>query len=92
MVLVAFQYGTGSRRARYVNEDYGLFARCTRHFSETSVGLYAQIGEFGNNAGFFFSVPLPFKKRPNEGSSGSPFLNNMDLTIMQEHILLRTVD
>lgn len=51
--------------ARYVSEDYGLFATCIRHFNETSVGLYAQIGEFGNNGGFFFSVPLPFKKRSN---------------------------
>lgn len=51
--------------ARYVSEDYGLFATCIRHFNETSVGLYAQIGEFGNNGGFFFSIPLPFKKRSN---------------------------
>jgi len=51
--------------ARYVNEDYGLFAKCTRFFNETSVGLYAQIGEFGNNGGFYFSIPLPFKKRYN---------------------------
>lgn len=50
--------------ARYVNEDYGLFARCIRQFNETSVGLYVQIGEFGNNGGFFFSIPLPVKKRP----------------------------
>lgn len=49
--------------ARYVNEDFGLFARCIRHFNETSAGLYVQIGEFGNNGGFFFSIPLPFKRR-----------------------------
>ncbi len=51
--------------ARFVNEDYGVFASCLRHFNETSVGLYFQTGQFGNNGGFFFSVPLPFKRRPD---------------------------
>jgi hypothetical protein len=51
--------------ARYINEDYGLFASCLRHFNETSVGLYAGSGKSGYNGGFFFSVPFFCKRRPN---------------------------
>lgn len=51
--------------ARFVNEDYGLFASALRMFNETSVGLYAQILESGINGGFFFSVPLFCRKRAN---------------------------
>ncbi|NSW94011.1 MAG: hypothetical protein HPY62_04785, partial [Bacteroidales bacterium] len=49
--------------ARFVNEDFGLFASALRIFNETSVGLYAQILESGTNGGFFFSVPLFFSRR-----------------------------
>jgi len=51
--------------ARYINEDYGLFATCLRRFNETSVGLYVQKNEYNNNGGFFFSIPLPGQKRAN---------------------------
>jgi hypothetical protein len=51
--------------ARYINEDYGLFATCLRHFNETAVGLYVQAGKSSRNGGFFFSIPLPCKRRPD---------------------------
>jgi hypothetical protein len=51
--------------ARYINEDWGLFATCLRHFNETSVGLYVQKNEYNNNGGFFFSIPFPRQKRAN---------------------------
>jgi len=51
--------------ARYINEDYGLFATCLRRFNETSVGLYVRTGKYSNNGGFFFSIPLPGQKRAN---------------------------
>ncbi len=51
--------------ARYINEDYGVFASCTRQFNETSVGLYLQAGKYSHNGGFFFSIPFFFKRKPN---------------------------
>jgi hypothetical protein len=51
--------------ARYINEDCGIFATCLRHFNETAVGLYVQAGKSGNNGGFFFSIPIPCKRRPD---------------------------
>lgn len=49
--------------ARHLNEDHGIFASCARSFNETVVGLYIEKGEFSNNGGFFFSIPLFFRQR-----------------------------
>jgi hypothetical protein len=51
--------------ARFINEDYGLFATCLRRFNETSVGLYVQKNEYNYNGGIFFSIPFPGQKRSN---------------------------
>jgi hypothetical protein len=51
--------------AQYVYQDQGIFASCTRHFHETSVGFYAQIGKENNNGGFYFRVPFPTSRRKN---------------------------
>jgi hypothetical protein len=47
----------------YIYGDMGLYGTCTRWFGETAVGFYAMAGEEDFNGGFYFSVPLPFKKR-----------------------------
>jgi hypothetical protein len=51
--------------ARFINEDFGLFATCLRRFNEISVGLYVQKNEYNYNGGFFFSIPFPGQKRAN---------------------------
>ncbi len=51
--------------ARYIYQDYGLFASCSRYFGETNVGFYAQLNENKMNGGFIVTVPFPVKKRFN---------------------------
>lgn len=48
---------------RYLNNDYGFRADCTRHFGETTVGFYAMYTGGEPNGGFHFSIPLPPYKR-----------------------------
>ena len=49
---------------RYIKQDYGVFASCSRSFGETIIGFYLKAGETSQNGGFFFSIPLFFKERP----------------------------
>ena len=58
------EFKTGG--ARYLGEDYGLFASCLRHFNEISVGLYVQLNEYNRNGGFFFFNPI---SRTTEGQA-----------------------
>ncbi len=48
---------------RYLNNDYGVRADCTRHFGEKTVGFYIMQSGGQANGGFHFSVPLPPVKR-----------------------------
>ena len=50
---------------RYLNDDYGFRADCTRHFGATTVGFYAMYTGGQPNGGFHFSAPLPPLRKRN---------------------------
>lgn len=53
---------------RYLNNDYGFRIDCTRHFGETTIGVYVMYTGSKSNGGFHFSVPLPTHKRGRKHS------------------------
>ncbi|MCD4665433.1 MAG: YjbH domain-containing protein [Bacteroidales bacterium] len=49
---------------KYINEDKGVRADCTRHFGETAIGFYAMFTNGEPNGGFHFAIPFPsFKSK-----------------------------
>lgn len=48
---------------RFLYGDYGVRGSLSRYFGECIVGIYGMYTDGTKNAGFYFSIPLPGKKR-----------------------------